>query len=88
VILSAAAAKLTVPARAGAVISLADNTPIYVPGLTAWDNETSGRSIEASGVLRRRPSRIPATPAGGEHYHGLGETYVLEDATWAIVEGS
>lgn len=77
-----------VDARAGAVVVLADNTPIHLPGLSEWDDGVSCRTIEASGILRVRPSRIPATPAGGDHHHGVGETFILDQPSWVVVEGA
>jgi hypothetical protein len=73
-------------ARAGAIVSLADDTPIYVAGLAGWDEDTSGKPIEVSGIVRRRESRIPHVPPGSEQYHGLGESYVLEDPSWTLAK--
>ena len=72
-------------ARAGAIVLLPDETPVYIAGLTSWDDTHSGNEVEVTGRLEHKPSRIPKIPPGGEQYHGLGETFVLEDASWTVV---
>ena len=74
-------------ARAGAIVQLDDRTPIYVAGLTAWDAGYRDKQVEATGLLRKRPPRVPKTPPGGLQSHGLtDETFVLEEASWSVVE--
>jgi hypothetical protein len=73
-------------ARAGAAVQLADGMPVYVVGLESWADDVSGRFVEVSGQLRRRPSRIPPPSPSGERYHGLGETYALEAASWTVLD--
>jgi hypothetical protein len=74
-------------ARAGAILMLGD-TPIYIGGLLAWEDELSGKSVKASGTLRRRKSRIPKTSPDKDQYHGLGDSYVLEEATYALADAA
>lgn len=69
-------------ARAGAIVGLEDDTPVYVAGLTEWSDEMEGTKVEVTGLLRRRHSRLPKVPAGGLHSHGVGERLVLEDPSW------
>jgi hypothetical protein len=69
-------------ARAGAMVSLDDATPLYVAGLTEWSEEMEDTRVEVTGVLRRLPSRLPKVPPGGPHSHGVGERLALEDASW------
>ena len=73
-------------ARAGAIVELPDRTPIYIAGLTSWDEACSGKEIEVTGLLRQRPSRMPNVQPGGEQSHGLpGATFMLEGASWSVI---
>lgn len=74
-------------ARAGAMLLLEDETPVYVAGLGSWDDALSGCEVDVTGTLTLAPSRIPRVPPGGEQVHGVGERFVIEDASWAAVEG-
>lgn len=69
-------------AMAGAIVQLADGTPVYVLGLSEWSDDDTGTEVEITGLLERRPSRRPQVNHGGEQYHGLGATYAVRDATW------
>lgn len=73
-------------ARAGAIVELDDRTPIYIAGLTEWDEAVAGQPVEVTGRLRQRAARTPAVPPGGPQVHGLtSSTYVLEEAQWTVV---
>lgn len=73
-------------ARAGAIVELEDRTPIYIAGLTEWDQTIQGKPIEVTGRLRARAPRAPKVPPGGPQVHGLvSATYVLEEAQWTVV---
>jgi len=74
-----------VDARAGAIVQLPDGTPIYVAGLFEWEERVSEKEVEVTGRLVHRPSRIPPTAPNGPRYHGLGETFALEEASWTVV---
>ena len=50
-------------AMAGAVVLLADRTPVYVDGVESWDDATDGKKISASGTLRKRGIEPPVRPA-------------------------
>jgi hypothetical protein len=63
---------------AGALLEV-DGTPVYIDGLAEWPDELEGRAVEATGVLRHRPSPVPE---GAPHVHGVDEHDVLEDASW------
>ena len=73
-------------ARAGAIVELDDRTPIYIAGLDEWDPALQGKPIEVTGLLKERPARVPPVQAGGPQLHGLtSSTFVLENATWAVL---
>jgi hypothetical protein len=67
-----------VTGAAGAMIN-AERGPVYIEGLAEWPDGLEGRTVEAAGVLRHRPSRVPE---GAPHVHGVDERDVLEDASW------
>jgi hypothetical protein len=69
-----------VSARAGAVVTFPDGTPVYVSGLGEWAGKFEGRRVEVRGVLRRRASQVPS----GQQSGGLGETYALDRARWTL----
>jgi hypothetical protein len=72
---------------AGAIV-MAASEPVYVDGLEAWTEEAEGRAVEVSGVLRLRESGMPAPDPDGLPLHGIDEdTYVLDDAKWALIDG-
>jgi hypothetical protein len=73
-------------ARAGAMVQLEDKTPIYITGLERWDKAVFNKEVEVTGQLRFRPSRVPKVGPGGEHSHGLGDTYAVDDASWTAVD--
>ena len=71
--------------RAGATVELPDGSPIYLAGLAEWSDDVEGRQVEVTGTLRLRPSRIPPEEPGGVHYHGLGESFAIEDPSWTVL---
>ncbi len=78
------------PAMTGAAgaIVMAAGEPVYIGGLDAWDKEVEGKPVEVSGVLRLRESGMPSPPPDGLPLHGIDEdTYVLDDAQWALSDG-
>jgi hypothetical protein len=73
-------------AMLGAVVVLEDRTPLYVEGLAEWDDAANGRSVSASGVLRRKRLAPEAEwDSQGGRSHGVeGTNWVLEGATWKL----
>jgi hypothetical protein len=71
-------------AHQGAVVVLADGTPVYIAGLPSWEDAWDRKRIVAKGVLRRRRlAPDPAVGPRGERSHGMvGASLMLEDATW------
>ncbi|MSP63398.1 MAG: hypothetical protein EXR72_24260 [Myxococcales bacterium] len=69
---------------AGAAVMLSDGTPVYVKGLTSWDDAWDRKRIRITGMLRdRKIGGDPDVNAKGEVSHGMeGDSLVLEDATW------
>ena len=72
-------------ARAGAMLLLPDETPVYVIGLFSWDEELSGNEVEVTGQLEKKPSRTPRVPPNEDQSHGVGERFVIREATWTVV---
>jgi hypothetical protein len=71
-------------AMAGAVVLTSNRTPIYLEGVESWDGSVDGKSISASGVLRKRGGD-DVVNASGEHASGIsGEHFVLEQPTWTV----
>jgi len=68
----------------GAVVLMADRTPIYVDGLAEWQDDIEGEDIQATGILRRRSlAPDPVVDEDGAVSHGVeGRNYVLEGASW------
>ncbi|MEM9491334.1 MAG: hypothetical protein AAGC55_19465 [Myxococcota bacterium] len=74
-------------ARAGAIVELADRTPIYIKGLREWESALEGKPVEVTGLLNERPSPMAKRPADGMQAHGLpGATYVLDNPSWKLAE--
>ena len=71
-------------AMMGAVVFTAEGTPVYIAGLREWDDGRSGKSIEVTGVLRKKSlGPDPTVDEDGAVSHGIeGTQYVLEGATW------
>ena len=73
-------------ARAGAIVELADRTPIYIAGLAEWDPGLQGKPLEVTGLLKELAARVSPVPAGGPQLHGLAApSFVLENATWTAL---
>jgi hypothetical protein len=73
-------------ARAGAILEMADATPIYVAGLGSWERACSGKEVEVTGVLRVRPSPLSEAGPSGMPSHGLSDdTFVIDHASWKLV---
>jgi hypothetical protein len=73
-------------AMAGAIVMLDDGTPIYVVGLSGWDEDVVDARVEIRGLLVQLPSRIPKPPPNGEVSHGVGSRFGMEKATWDRVD--
>ncbi|MBZ0238465.1 MAG: hypothetical protein K8M05_39495 [Deltaproteobacteria bacterium] len=71
-------------AFSGAVLVLADNTPIYIAGLEAWDPALRKQTLKVTGMLRRRKLAPDPTPGPtGAQRHGMqGSVFILDDASW------
>ena len=76
---------LACDARAGAILLLPDETPVYVIGLFSWDEGITGNEVEVTGQFEKKPSRVPRVPPGEEQSHGVGERFVVRDASWTVV---
>lgn len=69
-------------ARAGAMVFLSDDTPVYLAGVEAWDKAWVGKEVAVTGTLRIRQLG-PRTNAKGEATHGIaGGQLLLDGATW------
>ena len=62
-----------------------DECPYYIAGLHGFDDDTYGKRITVTGVLRVQKAHVEEDEAPGEHSHGLtGDALVIENATWAV----
>ena len=52
-------------ARAGAILELADKTPLYITGLARWDKTAFSKMVYVTGQLLFRPSRLPKVVLAG-----------------------
>lgn len=70
--------------RLGAVVVTADTTPIYLDGISAWNRDTVGREVTATGVLRQRKlAPSDGTELRDEVTAGIGDdSFVLENPAW------
>jgi hypothetical protein len=62
-----------------------DERPYYIAGLHGFDDDTYGKRITVTGVLRVQRAHVEEDEPPGEHTHGLtGDALVIEDPTWVI----
>ncbi len=73
-------------AYGGAVVMLADRTPVYVTGLAEWDGALFRKKLLVTGALARKKLAPDASVnAKGEVSHGNeGDDLVINDATWSL----
>ena len=73
-------------AAAGAIVLLSDGTPVFVLGLSGWDEGWDRKRIRITGTLRsRRIGGDAGVDERGAVRHGMdGDSLVLEGATWAL----
>lgn len=77
------------PAAAGAAVTTDDGDIYYLDGVRRWDPDVELRRVTVTGVLRVRTASVPDLPPEEEQIHGLvDDTFVIEDASWSLVEGS
>lgn len=77
------------PAAAGAAVTTDNGDTYYLGGVRRWDREVELRRVTVTGVLRVRTATVPDLPPDEEQIHGLvDDTFVIEDASWSLVEGS
>lgn len=74
-------------AHQGAVVLLSDDTPVYLRGVFAWDDDWDRKRVRVTGLLKKRKlAPDPTTNAKGEVSHGMyGESLVIEEPTWEEV---
>ncbi len=74
-------------AALGAVVVLDGGGVVYFDGRADWPGPVSGKTIDVTGVLRRRKlAPDPVVGANSGISHGVaGESWVFEDATWTAV---
>lgn len=72
-------------AHQGAVL-VTDDEPVYIDGLESWSGKFSNQRVRVTGKLEQRSiAPTPVTGPGGEVSHGIeGDSYVLENASWAL----
>lgn len=71
-------------AQSGAMVLLADRTPVYVRGLDEWDRKLHKQRVKVVGTLRDGSVAPQATVnAKGEYSAGIdGDALYVEQATW------
>lgn len=75
-------------AKAGAVILIEDNVPIYIRGLHGWPDELFGMQVSVSGLLKL-VKLIPdpvMTEDGGHSTGAWGKNWVLENAEYEEIK--
>lgn len=71
-------------AMAGAVVLTDDRTPVYVDGLERWDGAVDGKSIRATGTLRKRGGD-DVVDDKGQYSSGVPSArFVLEQPSWTL----
>ena len=74
-------------AKAGAVLVVADDRPIYLDGLDSWPKEALGKKVQASGILVTRKYIPDPVNENGEISQGAeGEQWVLAKVQWKILD--
>lgn len=68
-------------AKAGAVLMIDEDTPVYIEGMREWDKNLIGKTVELTGVLR--PSQIypQAVAEDGIISQGMSETPMVLQLT-------
>ena len=71
-------------AHSGAIVMLADRTPVYIHNLEWWEDEWDRKTINVTGTLQHKKlAPDPTVNEEGEVSHGMvGTDLVLCDATW------
>jgi len=71
-------------AFSGAILMLPDRTPIYIAGLSSWDDGLKKQTLKVTGMLRRGKLAPDPTPGPtGAQRHGMqGGVFILDDAQW------
>ena len=74
--------------KAGALVVADNGGSAYIEGLSAWDEDTFGKQVRVTGILRlkkiapdRQIDEWGAVSAGME-----GMTKVIEGACWTLIE--
>ena len=66
-----------------------DRETFYVAGLDEWDPELELKRVRVTGVLRLRRATVTERPPEEDQVHGLtDDTFVIEDASWSLVQGA
>jgi hypothetical protein len=71
-------------AMAGAIVQMADRTPVYIEGLERWDSAHDGKPVSASGTLRREGGDEVVNSKGERSSGFAGGKFVLEGPTWKL----
>ena len=77
-------------AKAGAVIIIGDNIPIYISEMSDWPSEVLGKTVKVKGTLRYKEYIPVATVDGtgavsqGIDPEGDPRDYVMEKAEWEL----
>lgn len=71
-------------AFSGAILVLADNTPLYIAGLDKWEPSLEKQTLKVTGTLTRGKLAPDPTPGpGGVQRHGMqGGVFIMNDASW------
>lgn len=67
-------------AKAGAILVLDDNTPVYLQGLEQWENKYLEKKIRVSGILKLDPIYPNTKILDGMHIQGMNDSaYSMEN---------
>jgi hypothetical protein len=61
-------------AKAGAVLMIDDDTPVYIEGMEEWDDDLIGKKVKLTGVLRPKQIYPEIHNEGGIISQGMSGT--------------
>lgn len=70
--------------KAGAVLMIDDNTPVFIEGMNEWDDDLIGKKMKLTGILRRKQIYPQIKNEGGIISQGMSGTPMVLKLTQPI----
>jgi len=68
-------------AKAGAVLMIDEDTPVYIEGMDEWDDDMVGKKVKLTGVLRPKQIYPEVDTEGGIISQGMSGTPMVLQLT-------